>query len=132
VTASNKSPLPVIWFALTVSVTLYGVIAYVMAPAGEQPFDAAFSNPIILALHIAGIGMFVMSFVLSSMLMKRSSNVRGAMIVRWAMIESAAVFGLLAAFIGNDVRLFIPLGALAIAGMLMAYPRSEDSPLTSS
>ena len=109
------------------SVALYGVIAYVMAPVGEQPFDAAFSNPIILALRIAGIGMFAMSFILSSILMKRSANVRGAMLIRWAMIESAAVFGLLAAFIGNDVRLFIPLGARAIAGMLIAYPKREDS-----
>jgi F0F1-type ATP synthase membrane subunit c/vacuolar-type H+-ATPase subunit K len=123
--ASIRSPLPLIWFALMMSIVLYGVIALVMTPVGGQPFDAPFSHPIILMLHIAGIGMFVMSFVLSSILMKRSNDVRTPMIIRWAMIESAAVLGLMAAFIGNDLRLFLPLGALAIAGMLLAYPRSD-------
>lgn len=39
-----------------------------------------------------------------------------------ALIESVAVFGLVVAFIGQDARLFLPLFALSIAGMLATYP----------
>jgi hypothetical protein len=121
-TANETSQLRILWLALTTSIVLYGVIAYVVVPMGAQPFDDAMSNPMILALHIAGLGMFVMSFVASSVLLK-NSNRRVASIIRWAMIEAAAVFGLVAAFLSQDLRLFLPLGALAIAGMFMAYPR---------
>jgi hypothetical protein len=120
---TETTQLKMIWFALTMSIVLYAVIAYVIVPMGAEPFDAAFSKPAILVLHLAGLGMFVMSFVVPSTMLNRSNNVRGAMIMRWAMIESAAVCGLLAAFIDQDVRLFLPLGALALGGMLLAFPR---------
>lgn len=120
---NETSQLKIIWFALTMSIVLYGVIAFMIVPRSDQSFDALFANPIILVLHLAGLAMFAISFVVPANMLKRSNNVRMAMIMRWAMIESSAVFGLLAAFIGQDVRLFLPLGALAIAGMLLAFPR---------
>ena len=61
---NETSQLRIIWFALTMSIVIYGVIAFVIVPMGAQPFDAAFSNPVILALHIAGLGMFATSFVM--------------------------------------------------------------------
>ena len=119
---NEQTQLKLIWLALLMSIVLYGVIAFVIVPVGEQSFDAAFADPVILVLHLAGLGMLAMSFAAASVFRKRS-NLRTASIIRWAMIESAAVFGLLAAFLGQDVRVFLPLGALAVAGMVLAYPR---------
>ena len=117
----EKAQLKILWFALLMSIVLYGVIAFLIVPMGTQTFNALFANPTILILHLAGLAVFATSFLIPSIL--KTTNVRTTSIIRWAMIESAAVFGLLAAFLGQDVRLFLPLGALAIAGMVLAYPR---------
>lgn len=130
-----------IWFALLLSLVFYGLIAYVMiGPGAEQSFDAAFADPIVLGLHAAGLAAFASAFLVSSRLLRGGSRpaaypspaavlitprMRLSLIVRWSMIESAAIFGLLTALLRNDVRLFIPLGALAFAGMLSSYPGDE-------
>lgn len=122
----NASTLRVIWIALTISIVLYGVIAFIAVLPSEpaQPFDAFFSNPIILGAHVMGLTMLIMSFVIPPVLSRRGPKPQ-SFVIRWAMIESAAIFGLVAAFIGEDPRLFLPLGALAIAAILLAFPPRE-------
>jgi hypothetical protein len=133
----------VIWLALLTSIFMYGVVIYVTAGRTDQsqPIQAAFSNPIILVLHAMGAGMFILAFIVPSIVLRRLSanehvrapvaaapsvsacpRVRVVLIMKWALIESAAVVGLMAAFIAIDPRLFLPLGGLAVLGMLITYP----------
>jgi len=130
----------IIWAALLASVLIYAFLIFMAVPkAPPAPFQAAFSNPIILILHVIGLMVFFMAFVMSSLLLRRASTpppppgtmiisgrVRLALLVRWALMESAAIFGLVAAFLAQDPRLFLALGCLAVIGMLASYP-SDDS-----
>ena len=50
------------------------------------------------------------------------NEIRVALIIRFAMLESVAIFGLVCAFIYHDARLFIPPAMLSLAGFLMAFP----------
>jgi amino acid transporter len=140
----------IIWFGLLMSIVIYAAVAFVVVEGpAATPLEDAFSDPIVLALHGAGLAVFAMSFVVSAAMLKGTSSanaqahraapqpppapgvvrvtprMRSALIARWAMTEATAVFGLVAAFLKSDPRLFLPLGALAIAGMLLAYP-SDD------
>lgn len=143
-TANDLRAIRIIWGALLFTILIYGLLAFmaVRNPA-PGPFESAFSNPIVLVIQIIGAGMFFMAFVMSSLLLRRHAGPRAptapvtpgvvsvtphmrlALIVRWAMIESAAIFGLVAAFLAQDPRVFLPLGGLAIGGMLMSYPSDE-------
>ena len=126
---------------MIMSVFFYSVLAFMLVPAGGQPLADAFRNPTVMILYMVGAGMFLLSFVIP-MIMRRSEppspaspagprseivdpRARTIMIIRWAMIEAAAVFGLLAAFLTPDARLALPLGALALVGMFLTFPSDE-------
>ena len=115
----------IIWMALTMSIVLYGVAAYVVVPPDDTaPFDAAYRDARILALTVAGVMFFLMSLVMPLVLKSRTAG-RLPFLMRWMLTEMTAVCGLLAAVLGQDFRLFLPLGGLALAGMLLTYPSSE-------
>ena len=115
-----------IWIALLMSVVIYGVVAFAVVPAGDGSIVARIlGDPILIALHVIGFMMVTMSAVMFATLSRRAGPKQTAFIIRWAMTESAAVLGLIAAFFGNDARLFFPLGVLAVAGMLIAFPTRE-------
>jgi hypothetical protein len=132
----------IIWLALLLSVLIYGVLGVIgVQEPTDASFESAFSNPVVIGLHVAGLGAFFMAFVMSSLLLRRPSmsppmapinrdivppRTRIALIVRWTLMEASAIFGLLAAFLARDPRLFVPLGALAVIGILASYP-SENT-----
>ena len=137
----------VIWFALLMSVVIYGVVAWVaVGSVPDGSFEEALANPTVIGLYAAGLGAFVMSFIISSAVHRRTAmrgsapgpsasptgevltvppRTRVALIVRWSMIEMSALFGLVAAFLTRDPRVFLPMGLLAVAGMLLNYPSDE-------
>jgi hypothetical protein len=136
----------VIWFVLLMSIVIYGVIAWmVVGSVPEGPFAEAIADPLVIGFYAGGVGAFVMAFIMSSAVHRRTAmrgaprppaspagemltvppRTRVALVVRWSLIEACAVFGLVAAFLESDPRLFLPLGALAIAGMLLNYPTDE-------
>ena len=111
--------------AVTMSIVLYGVVAYIIVPGdGTGPFDAAYRDARILALSAAGVMFFLMSLAVP-MILKTPSAGRGRLLMRWMLAETAAACGVIAALLGQDFRLFLPLGGLALAGMLLTYPNSE-------
>jgi hypothetical protein len=120
-----------IWFALLISIGLYFVIAYLIIPSsGDQPLSATFDDTIVQILYLVAAITFVAAFPISSMMMRREpspARTRLGYIVRWAMFESTAIYGLMAAMLRQNLRLFLPLATLAIAGMLFSYPRDESA-----
>ncbi len=131
----------VIWLALVVSICIYAVVIFIaLRQPPAEPFGAALSKPFIIALHVAALGILLCAFVVPPVLLRDANSsaaprlagphptravgprTRRALIVRWTFIEWVAVFGLLAAFISRDPRLFLPLGGLAIVSLVLTYP----------
>ena len=130
----------VIWFALMMTLVIYAIICFtVLRPATTAPLEETFRNPIVIALHVVAIADLLMSFIMPRNILRRNASaprapqypsvdpvvtpaIRTAMILRWALIECVAIFGLLAAFMVHDSRVFLPLLAVSAAAMLMAYP----------
>jgi F0F1-type ATP synthase membrane subunit c/vacuolar-type H+-ATPase subunit K len=117
----------IIWLAMLMSFGFYFIIAFVAVPVAEtDPFQ---NDSLVAVLYILAAVTFVAAFLVSSMIMRRDPSperTRLGYIVRWAMIEATAIYGLIAAFLRQDRRLFLPLGILAVIGMLISYPRGRS------
>lgn len=112
----------VVWFAIFFSTILYAAIAYTTTGRPAGSFEESLRDPIVLALYAAALGGFVVATIVPARVPERSRT-----IVALALFESCAVFGLVAAFIGNDYRLYFAPWALALIGFLRSWPGGEVS-----
>lgn len=135
----SQTTIQIIWFAMVMAVVLYGVIAWIVA--GPQPPIMRWNEMPVVALLGAGVIMLVAAFLVPSLLLHgRADDVSGmrvapaysvparvqrALIMRFALLESGAIMGLVAAFLGHSVQLYFPLGFLAIVGMLLSFPNDS-------
>lgn len=129
--ANPKGVLPILWGGITASVVIYGVIAFLVVPPRPEVDPASWTaDPLVIALHLAGLGGLAGSFIVPPALARRRTAQpdvaqRQGWILRWALLESVGVFGLVAALLLRDARAFLLLGALSLVGLLTAFPRAE-------
>lgn len=119
------------------SVVLYCVISLVAVPQqNKEPLGEALENTLVLALYGIGVLSFLLGIWIPRMLVKTSQpglmpdqslspRLMPAFIVQYAIFESIAIYGLVAAFLRQDWRLVIGPAALSIAGFLIAAPTTE-------
>lgn len=131
--------LRVIWGALLLSTVIYVILASVLVQGSDNNLNRGlFYSPVPLMLYGLGLGMFGLSFFLPKLFMNQgfrsnhgeasvtpggsSQRIRQALIVRYALLESCSIFGLVAAFLSQQWQLILPLWVISAAGFLMAYP----------
>lgn len=124
--------LPIIWFAIVSSLLIYAFVGWFTLrtprPGSERPWQESLQQPVVLALYIAGVAMFFASLAIPKVIAGRSSGttqqspVRQALIVRWALAESIAIFGLVAAFVSGHLELMIPLWLVSLVAVVIAFP----------
>ncbi|HYH05472.1 MAG TPA: hypothetical protein VEK11_00285 [Thermoanaerobaculia bacterium] len=119
------NPDKVLWSAIAFSTVLYAFIAWTIAPNPEQSFEASARAPITMALYGAALATFVAAKLVRGAM--RNSPARVRMVVGLAMNEACAIFGLVAAILQHDWRLYLPAWALALAGFLRYWPSDEVS-----
>ena len=129
----QKGVLPILWGAIVTSLVLYGVIAFLVVPPRPEVDPGSWTgDPLVVGLHLAGLAGIAGSFIVPPAIARRQTAQpdvaqRQAWILRWALLESAGVFGLIAALLLRDARAFLLLGALSFVGLLLAFPRSEGN-----
>lgn len=112
-----------IWFAIAFSTVVYAIIAYTTNPTPAGSFDAAVRNPVILILYLAALSSFAAATIIPKLLQRAPAQTR--MILGLAIYESCAIFGLVAAFLGHDWRLYLGPWALALIGFMRVFPGNE-------
>lgn len=129
----------IIWMAMVISVLLYGIVAWMMTRGGhaEHSPEQTLQLPTVQVLYGLGVMMFILSSVVPRVVLRGRgeerqhgnppshvipSEIRMALIIRFAMLESVAIFGLVCAFLFHDARLFVPPASLSLVGFLMAFP----------
>jgi F0F1-type ATP synthase membrane subunit c/vacuolar-type H+-ATPase subunit K len=122
--------LRIIWASLAFCVLLYGAIIMMLSPNWPPPqsdMQPLMSNPILIALGFAALGSLVLAFVILPRLPLQASNPDNAQrqrsIVRWALIESVAIYGLVGSFLMQDIRVFALFGLVSIVGFVATFPR---------
>jgi hypothetical protein len=115
----------IIWLAIVMSTFIYALMLYLLAQDWPAPgaFDEAVRKQLVLPLYIAAMVAFLAAFVLP----RAFRDPKPAWIASLALFESCAIFGLLAAFVNQDWRLFVPGWALSLLGFFIRFP-FESSP----
>jgi hypothetical protein len=111
-----------VWVGLVVASCIYGVIDWIVIrpQIRMNGFEAEIRSPMVLVLYGAAVLTFLGALAISP------GRRREKFITRLALFESVAIFGLIAAFVTNDWRLFVPTWALAIIGFLQTLPPSAE------
>jgi F0F1-type ATP synthase membrane subunit c/vacuolar-type H+-ATPase subunit K len=141
---STNTPNPkILWSAMTLSIFIYLVIAFV-ANNPKEPIgvDKAIEEPIVLTLYAIGAATFATSFVIGRIFARPMSDASvnavapdaprplspgtfRILLVRWALIESVTIFGLVAAFVARCPEIILLPFVLSLAGFVMTYPSSD-------
>ena len=114
----------VIWFGIAVSTLFYAGIIYLAANKPSTTFDATVRSPMVFGPYLMAAAVFVIGLVWP--LVPSAAPARVRMIVRMALFEACAVFGVVAAFANRDWRIYLAPWALAIAGFFLAFPRDVN------
>ena len=109
----------VLWAAMVFSTVVYAGIAYMILRERAMSFEDALKLPYTLVFYGFALAAFIAGFVLPGLM---HAPARVKMIIALAIFESCAIFGLMAAFLGRDWRLFIPAWIVSLIGMIRAYP----------
>jgi hypothetical protein len=114
----------IIWTALVMSTFVYGAITYVMSSDWPRPgpLAAAIQQQMVLGLYAAAVAVFFAALIVPG----RIPHHRQRFILRLALFESCAIFGLLAAFLTRDGRLFIAPWALSLVGFFSSSPSDVE------
>jgi F0F1-type ATP synthase membrane subunit c/vacuolar-type H+-ATPase subunit K len=118
-------PLRIIFAALLGSIGIYCFVAWMVAKRTDVAFDNRLKDPLVQVFYVLSATIFVIAFVVSTWLRGRGRPRRLVYIVRWALLESVAIYGLVAAFVRFDWRLIIPPAMLSILGFALSYPQEE-------
>jgi F0F1-type ATP synthase membrane subunit c/vacuolar-type H+-ATPase subunit K len=114
----------IIWSGIVVSTFIYALIVYVtVAPRTHGLMDDSLKTPLVIILYGLALAAFIAGLVTSHVMRDRPPRIR--MIVTLAIYESCAIYGLVAAFITGDWRLYVAPWVLALIGFARMFPIYE-------
>ena len=112
----NPNVIWIIWAALAMSVLVYAGVGVVLRMTGNMPpMDPETAK--LLTLVFAGVALMetVLAVAVLGKILARSGNFLTYCIVRWALMESTAIFGLVLMIMGVDLEI---AGAFIVWGLL--------------
>lgn len=123
--------------AVAASIPIYMVIAWMVAPASESAgLGEAELRILSGVLAFLGVGNLVIAQVLfargvsraktHSTAEQRIASYRTAVIIAFAVREGVAIYGLVLSFLSGDPRWASGFGAVALASMLMGWPKRSE------
>ena len=113
--------LRIIWFALFMSTMIYAVVLFVVsANHPVRPLDQMLGRPFTLICYALAIGSFIAGTILWNVMRDRPLQLR--MVASMAVFESGAVFGMVAAFLTYDWRVYVPAWVLCLMGFARCFP----------
>jgi hypothetical protein len=116
----RMNPRVVIWFGIAMSTVIYLVVA--MTLGGETgDFEQAARSSYVPVLYGLALFSFIVGWLVVPRVVKSSAHTR--MIAALAVFEACAIFGLIAAFLTKDWRLYLGPWALALFGFIREFPR---------
>lgn len=110
----------IIWFGIFMSTFIYAAVLYSLSKNWPKPgsFDDAVRQTIPAVLYLAALASFAAAFAVPRII-KLSHP---AFITTLALFEACAIYGLTAAFITQDWRLYLAPWALSLIGFMSRFP----------
>ncbi len=114
-------PLKVLWMAFVGTVAVYIVIAYMLGWEREPASDLSFMLPIVSVAAAV-----VTSFAFLGGKLFAQMEYQAYCIVRWAMVESVGIFGLLLVVLGAAKNAALAFFVWSLLSFLRLCPTPED------
>ena len=118
----TNAPLRLIYFALIASTFIYAGIVWMLlgrrAPSGT--IEQELRQPLVLILMVLSLSMFGVARFFRG-------GTRQRIIARWAIVETSTIYGLIAAMLASDWRLFAAGWALSLLGFVLAFPPEQTA-----
>ena len=111
----------IIWFAIAFSTVIYAFIVYTMGQP-LRPFEESARQQLTIICYVLALVMFFLAPVVSRRLPEPAR-----MIIGLALSEACAIFGVVAAFIAHDWRIYIPAWIVALIGFTRYWPGAEET-----
>jgi hypothetical protein len=134
----SKQTVWIIWLAMLSSIALYAAIGIYLSQSGELPksLDAQTLNLLMYVFGIVAIGTIFVIFLIIPRLInpkphlshhQPSSSLRPASelvfcVVRWALAESIAIYGLILLILGGSLAVFGLFAFVSCALLLYLAP----------
>ena len=117
---SGVSQRKIIWFGIFLSTFIYAAVLYSLSKNWPRPgsFDDAVRKPVPAVLYLVALTTFALAFAVPRLIKHRDP----AFIATLALFEACAIYGLLAAFLTQDWRLYLAPWALALIGFASRFP----------
>jgi hypothetical protein len=134
----------ILWFALMMSVCIYGGVSFIIASQGDEATsELGLPSFVFPLLSVAAVAAGVVLYRqltspdrLRALVNQQRSveqvpgHVLTASILRWALFESVAIYGLVLAIMSHSFEAFLPYGIVAIAFQAMSPPRLKQITLS--
>ncbi|HXE71997.1 MAG TPA: hypothetical protein VNO81_05005 [Candidatus Nitrosotenuis sp.] len=122
---SPRRDLLVLHFAFMASVLVYGLVAWLLS---RQPAlaPALPTGPVPLLAGVLGVAFAAQAFLLVPMLTRRIPDPRRRHLVRLAIYESGAIYGLVLFFISRNLVYMAAFGGVALLLMAFCLPLESD------
>ena len=122
--------LRIIWAAILMSTVIYFVVLW--TSLRNRPFtrelEQSLRDPRTIAAYAVAIVLYFAAFIISGGIERRGrgeATIRRAAIIRFALLESVCIVGLVVAFLEEDWRLYLPAFVLAFIGFARSLPRER-------
>jgi hypothetical protein len=133
--------LTIIWAAITGSVVMFGIIGFIIAGNGTATFQGNLKILIVMFATVSlieiGIAKFMYKLhVRAAVKMAKEAGkswplsdveISGYMItpfiIKMALYESVAVYGLVLTYLSSDIKYFVPFAIAALGMMITERPQ---------
>ena len=117
-------PLKILWMAFVGAVGVYAILAYVLRLQTDSPH--VFEDLTFMAPILGGTAAALTLFAFSGGRILVKMEYQAYCIVRWTMIESVGIFGLIMALLGAAATHSIVLFGWAVLSLFRLRPTPED------
>lgn len=115
--------LPIIWFALLASVGIYAVVGLVVAPLAAPALAPEQLNLFLMVFALLAMTQSGVAMMVPRILPRLPFFTQH--ILRWALAESIAVFGLVLRFLGGSTLYFLSFLGWSALLLLTLRPGQE-------
>ena len=123
----EERSLSILWAAFLLTVVLYGVVGWILGQGDRTPINLEILNWVQIFLGLASLPILLTVFLLRQLMAAVTrGSYRNYCIVRWALLETIAVFGLVQFLLGGHFEVLMIFLAVAALSIGAARPGAAD------
>jgi len=116
----------ILWAAIFVSIFIYAFVGAMLKQTLEKPPSADILPLIIPVLIAISAGETAMVLFVLGKLLAKKSNYLSYCVVRWALAESIAIFGLVILILGAEMKTSLLFFAWSAVLLFLTMPGQND------